>query len=153
MKRCLHRKVDFKTNAQKCSCFTTASLVYTLRSKQTRCKWIQVTQHSLLKCPKWLHFQLHKLNYSKPPFPSTLTNISFTLNVKLMKSQSMGPGKWIWEKILEYVINRAGFPRHLQSRQYKCTSSLHEGSVWTKYIKTQIYWLFSCFLRQFVKEQ
>ncbi len=34
-------------------------------------------------------------NYSKPPLPSTLTNISFTWNVYLMKSQSMGPGKSI----------------------------------------------------------
>jgi hypothetical protein len=35
----------------------------------------------------------NKLNYAKLPFPSTLTNISFTLNVNLVKSQSLGTRK------------------------------------------------------------
>ncbi len=80
----------------------------------------------LAHCPKRLHFRLQ--NYSKTPFPSTLTNLSFTLNVTLVKCQCMGQESvfvkkkycniWLTEQIGGCILH------HLQNL-HKSVSSLH----------------------------
>jgi hypothetical protein len=85
MKRCLHRNVDFKTNAlnnahvsqllhYKQDCYKTTVLFYTCRSKQNHSKKSQNNTWPSVLSGCTFHY-MNQIIF-KTPFPSTLLNVN-----------------------------------------------------------------------------